>query len=368
VGGSLAGLFTANALSTAGWRVDVFERSAHRLQGRGGGLVIQQDVVDAMQFAGIDTGELGIRSDDRIVLDAGGQVVYRAYLPQTQTSWSVLYARLHDALPAGVIHPGERLSSFTELRAEVTCQFESGRVETADLLIGADGALSSVREVLLPGVAPRYAGYVAWRGLTPELALPAAAAQQLGNAFVFQEGAAHQLLAYRVPGADHSMSPGERRWNWVWFRKVPAGEPLRRLLVDRDGNSHAQALAPGAVKPGDIEELRSDASAMLAPSLRDLVLNTAEPFIQAIVDLGAPRMVVGRTVLVGDAAFVPRPHTAGGAARAAANASSLAQALSAGTEDIDRRLAQWEAGQLRQGHALVANGVALGHRIMGPSP
>jgi len=368
VGGSLAGLFTANALRATGWRVDVFERSAHRLQGRGGGLVIQQDVVDAMHFAGIDAGELGIRSDDRIVLDARGQVVHRAYLPQTQTSWGVLYARLHDALPAGVTHAGERLTSFTDRHTGVTCQFESGRVETADLLIGADGALSSVRARLFPGVVPRYAGYVAWRGLTPELALPAAAAQQLGNAFVFQEGDAHQLLAYRVPGADHSMSPGERRWNWVWFRKVPAGEPLRRLLVDRDGNTQAQALAPGAVKPGDVDALRSDASAMLAPSLRDLILNTAEPFIQAIVDLATPRMVAGRTVLVGDAAFVPRPHTAGGAARAAANAMSLAQALRAGTEDITRRLAEWEAGQLRLGRSLVANGVALGQRIMGPSP
>ena len=107
---------------------------------------------------------------------------------------------------------------------------------------------------------------------------------------------------------------------------------------------------------------------MLAPSLRDLVLNTAEPFIQAIVDLATPRMVAGRTVLVGDAAFVPRPHTAGGAARAAANAMSLAQALRAGTEDIARCLAEWEAGQLRLGRSLVANGVALGQRIMGPSP
>ena len=365
VGGSLAGLFAANALRAAGWRVDVFERSAHRLQGRGGGLVIQPDVLDAMDHAAIPRAMLGVRSDDRIVLDARGEVIYRAYQPQIQTSWSMLYSRLHDALPANVIHPGEQLARFTQRDAEVACEFESGRTEAADLLVGADGARSAVRAVIAPGVAPRYAGYLAWRGLIPELAVPASAARQLDGAFVFQEGEQHQMLAYRVPGEDNSLAPEKRRWNWVWFRKVAAGGALKHLLVDRDGVAHDQAIPPGAVKQSDIDALQSDAKAMLAPSLQGLVLGTAEPFIQTIVDLATPRMVAGRAVLVGDAAFVPRPHTAGGAARAAANAMSLARTLRRGTVQVDQGLANWNAEQMRFGRSLVATGIAMGNRIMG---
>jgi len=327
--------------------------------------VIQQDVLEAMGYAGIPRAMLGVRSDDRIVLDARGEVIYRQHQPQTQTSWSVLYSRLHEALPAGVIHPGERLTRFTRGDAGVTCEFESGRAETADLLVGADGARSAVRAVIAPGVAPRYAGYVAWRGLVPEAAVPAPAARQLGGAFVFQEGTHHQWLAYRVPGEDNSLAPEKRRWNWVWFRKVDAGDELRRLLVDRNGVAHEQALPPGGVKQDDIDALRRDAKTMLAPSVQALVLATEQPFLQTIVDLATPRMVDGRAVLVGDAAFVPRPHTAGGAARAAANALSLAHALHGGTARIDESLRNWNAEQMRFGQSLVATGIAMGKRIMG---
>ena len=78
-------------------------------------------------------------------------------------------------------------------------------------------------------------------------------------------------------------------------------------------------------------------------------------------------MVFGRVILLGDAAFIARPHTAGGTAKAAGNALSLAVSLAAAHESrerIDRTLARWEADQLQRGIRMNDLGVSLGNRIM----
>lgn len=366
IGGSLAGLFAATCLRAAGWNVQVFERSPHALRGRGGGIVLQPDVTAAFDYAGVaydDT--LGIRSGDRIFLGHSGDVLQRLYMPQVQSSWNQLYAALRRALPDGVIHAGQQLDHFVQDGAAVTAHFTSGHVAQGELLIGADGPSSAVRARLLPALAPAYAGYVAWRGLVPEGAVGPAVHDLLEQVFAFQQGRGHQLLTYMVPGADESVAPGARRWNWVWYRRVASGAALARLLVDRDGRQRRHALHPGAVKPDDAARLQDDARTLLAPPLRALVAATEQPFLQTILDLHVPRMVFGRAVLIGDAAFIARPHTAGGAAKAAANAHALAQALALSPDDIDGALARWEPVQLRSGRQLVQWGVEAGRHIMG---
>jgi 2-polyprenyl-6-methoxyphenol hydroxylase-like FAD-dependent oxidoreductase len=96
-----------------------------------------------------------------------------------------------------------------------------------------------------------------------------------------------------------------------------------------------------------------------------LVEATREPFVQAILDPQVNQMVYGRAVLPGDAAFVPRPHTAGSTAKAAANVLALAKALRAADSGIDEALSHWQAGQLNQGIGMTEWGMNIGHRIMG---
>jgi 2-polyprenyl-6-methoxyphenol hydroxylase-like FAD-dependent oxidoreductase len=366
IGGSLGGLLAANTLRAIGWRVDVFERSPHALDSRGGGIVLQPDVLHAFHFAGIrPAGPLGVASGDRIYLDRAGAVVRRDRQPQTQTSWNMLHGTLRRALPDGCLHPGETLARFDQAGGQVRAEFASGRVETGDLLIGADGARSTVRSLLLPDVAPDYAGYVAWRGLVPEGELDAAHRALLDGVFAFQHDEREQmLLEYLVPGEDGATAPGHRRWNWVWYRKVPL-DGLPALLTDRSGRTHAFSLPPGALPDAQAARLRADAAGLLAPPFHALVQRTKEPFVQAILDLAVPRMVSGRVLLLGDAAFVPRPHTAGGAAKAAANALALAQALQRTDQPIDARLREWETLQLRAGRAMVDWGRRMGDGIMG---
>lgn len=366
IGGSLGGLFTATTLRAAGWAVDIFERSPHELDSRGGGVVLQSDVLAAFRFAGIQThGALGVQSGDRIYLGQDDQVIHRNFMPQTQTSWNMLYGTMKAHLPAHIVHPGEQFTRFEQTGDRITAHFASGRQETGDLLIGADGARSAVREQVSAGLSPSYVGYVAWRGLVPENELPASAAEVLKGTFAFQQGPDHLMLEYLVPGEDQSTQEGQRRWNWVWYLKVAHGEPLASLMTDRFGVRHAFSLPPGAVKDEDLARLKQASRDLLAPTFQTLVEATQEPFVQAILDLQVKQMVFGRAVLLGDAAFVPRPHTAGSTAKAAANAVELARALQPAGVDIDAALVEWQASQLRDGIAMTEWGMSMGDRIMG---
>lgn len=368
IGGSLGGLFTALTLRAIGWRVDVFERSPHALDSRGGGIVLQPEVLHAFHFAGLHRpAVLGVRSGDRIFLDRAGQVVQRDYQPQTQTSWNMLYNTMRAALPAGCIHAGETLLGFEQAGGQVRAWFAGGRVETGELLVGADGSRSTVRARLLPALAPRYAGYVAWRGLVPEALLDPASSALLEGVFAFQQDGEHMLLEYLVPGEDGEVAPGQRRWNWVWYRKVEQAR-LAALLTDRDGRPHPFSLPPGALRDASVAQLRASARQRLAPPFSALVGLTAKPFVQAISDLAVPRMVFGRVILLGDSAFVPRPHTAGSTAKAAANALALAQTLARADRPIDASLAEWEVLQLRDGRTMTEWGRRMGDRIMGLVP
>lgn len=71
--------------------------------------------------------------------------------------------------------------------------------------------------------------------------------------------------------------------------------------------------------------------------LADLVAATADPFVGTIYDLAVLQMAVGRVCLPGDAAFVARPHTAAGTAKAAADGVELAATLG-GCDDAERAL------------------------------
>jgi 2-polyprenyl-6-methoxyphenol hydroxylase-like FAD-dependent oxidoreductase len=84
----------------------------------------------------------------------------------------------------------------------------------------------------------------------------------------------------------------------------------------------------------------------------------AKPFLQPILELAVPRMVQGRVVLVGDAAFIPRLHTAASTAKAGANALALGRALQEFPDDIDEALKEWEAEQLALGRNLERRGRA----------
>ena len=241
----------------------------------------------------------------------------------------------------------------------LTARFDGRDEVKCDLLVGADGPGSTVRRQLLPDVRSRYAGYVAWRGVMLEHDAPDLAAEFLGRFTFFQARHTH-ILCYIIPGPNGSLSPGQRRLNWVWYLNAAVGDELDRVLTDKDGRRREFSVPQGFVSGVMVDWLHDKVRRILPPTFLQLVQATTEPFVQTIHDLAVPQMAFGRVCLSGDAAFVPRPHTAASTAKAAANALALADCLTVDRGYVVEALRRWEPDQLAYGEQLWIYGQRLG--------
>jgi 2-polyprenyl-6-methoxyphenol hydroxylase-like FAD-dependent oxidoreductase len=358
IGGSLGGLFAAHLLRSVGWHVDVFERSAEDLAGRGAGLGTHEALLQVLRRIGIDTdASLGVDTHSYIWIDARGDVACELALPRVMTAWSRLYRPLKDGLPPRHYHSAKSLSRLEQDDRGVTAVFADGTRETGDLLIAADGARSSVRAQLLPDVRPAYAGYVAWRGLSAEADVAAADRRLLfeRNAFCIPGG--ELAVSYPVPARDGDLRPGKRDYNIVWYRPTDA-TTLADLNTDAAGRRHEQ-IPPPLIRADVIAAVNADARALLAPAIAEIFARTEQPIFQPIYDLASPQLVFGRVALMGDAAFVARPHVGAGVTKAALDAACLADALNANA-DIGMALADYNRVRQRAGDWAVARSREFG--------
>jgi 2-polyprenyl-6-methoxyphenol hydroxylase-like FAD-dependent oxidoreductase len=360
IGGSMSGLFAANLLSQAGWRAEIYERAEAELSGRGAGIVTHGEMRDVLRAAGCDpTRDLGIDVAGRKTLDRAGQVVGRHDCPQTLTSWDRVFRMLRENFPAQRYHLGKELRHIEPSASGVVAHFADGAHVEADLIVGADGFRSTVRALMLPDIKPRYAGYVAWRGLVPESALSGATQADLFDALVFCLPPGEQCLTYPVAGPDNDLRVGHRRCNFVWYRPAPEASAFRRMLTDASGHLHALGIPPPLVREEIIMELRAAARTLLPPQLDEVVRLTPRPFLQPIYDVETTRMALGRVALLGDAAFLARPHVAAGVTKAAADALALARALQS-NGSIERALARFETERTGINRQVMQRGRDLG--------
>lgn len=330
VGGSIGGLFAAALLTRSGHRVTVYERSAHGLARRGAGLVAQQELFDLLRLVGReDAGRIGVVAHARITLDRQGRVVFRDPTPQTQLSWDHLYDVFRSLVPTERYRLGQTVRSAMSGEQRAVLEFADGRREAHDLVVGADGLNSVVRQAVVPGgPANSYAGYVTWRGLVPEAALPAPAAATLLERFAFFTGPGAHMLGYLVPGPAGEIDRGRRRYNWVWYRPVTP-DALSAVMASAGRAPTDLSLAPGQLPTSLRDDLVEAAQRDLPAQFAEAVQAEPRPFLQAIFDYVPPRLANGRTVLLGDAAVMVRPHTAMGAAKAAGDAIALDACLDA---------------------------------------
>jgi 2-polyprenyl-6-methoxyphenol hydroxylase-like FAD-dependent oxidoreductase len=167
-----------------------------------------------------------------------------------------------------------------------------------------------------------------------------------------------QMLGYPVAGPGNDLRSGQRRYNLVWYRPADQSH-LQRLLTDEAGTIHAVSIPPPLISRAVVAEMREAAEAVLAPQFRDLIRLASRPMLQAIYDIESPRMAFGRVALIGDAAFVARPHVGAGVAKAARDALALARALEC-AGDIVTALKRMEATQLPFGQRMIARARELG--------
>jgi 2-polyprenyl-6-methoxyphenol hydroxylase-like FAD-dependent oxidoreductase len=363
IGGSLAGLF-AGLLLRRRFAVDIYERAEAGLAGRGAGIATHALLWEALDAAGIAWRDgLGIEVETRRFFERDGRLSLEYPYRQTVTAWDRLYNMLRGTFPAAHYHSGKELAEVEERAGGVIARFADGSSAEGDLLIGADGLRSKVRAQFLPEVNPLYVGYAAWRALVPEEAIASSLhAQDLYNqvfehmAFCLPPG--EHMLGYPVAGPNNDLRPGRRRYNLVWYR--PAGDAaLTRLLTDDAGNHHPLGIPPPLISGAVIAEMREAAETVLAPQFRDLVRLVNRPMLQAIYDIESPRMAFGRVAIIGDAAFVARPHVGAGVAKAAQDALALMRALD-DVADIETALKRMEATQQPFGRRIIARARELG--------
>lgn len=360
IGGSMGGLFAANLLYRAGWDVHVYERGAEELEGRGAGIVTHPELLDSLAAAGVRVDDsIGVRVHERVALNRDGSIAARTRQPQILTAWARLYHVLRAAFPAERYHGGMQFASFEQDASGVTAVFANGRQVHAHVLIAADGFRSTVRALLLPQARPRYSGYVAWRGLVEESALSERIRKDVFPYFAFGLPPREQFVGYPVAGSNHATEPGQRRYNFVWYRPAAEHAQLQDLLTDASGKVWTDGIPPPLIRPAVLQQARQAAREVLAPQLAELVASTQGLFFQPIFDLESDALAFGRVCLLGDAAFVARPHCGMGVTKAAGDARELAAALEQ-AKDVAAGLKQYERRRLEFGRFIVGHARALG--------
>jgi 2-polyprenyl-6-methoxyphenol hydroxylase-like FAD-dependent oxidoreductase len=362
IGGSLSGLFTANLLHSIGWDVEVFERACGDLTGRGTVLGAQADLFAVMRRIGVQIDpSMWTRVRTHVCLDQAGKVICEVPVHEVTTAWDRVYRALRHAFPTERYHAGMTLARCEQEEHRVLAVFANGVCAQADLLIGADGMRSTVRRQLMPEIAPRYAGYVAWRGVVAERQIPPRWRSRTLHEMVFC--LPDDELAFSIPMAAPDKMGEIRRCAFVWFRPAEYGSTLRRWCTDATGGCHGDSIPPPLIRQEVITELKLAAHTLLAPQLSELVGCAHEPILSAIFDLETPRMTFGRIALVGDAAFVARPHVGTGVTKAALDAQALVDVLAGSDGNLAAALASYEGGRKRAGSHLVARGRRLGAHL-----
>jgi 2-polyprenyl-6-methoxyphenol hydroxylase-like FAD-dependent oxidoreductase len=360
IGGSVGGLFIANMLIRRGWDVDIFERVEGELASRGAGIARHHEMIAIMAAAGVDdNGELGIAVDGRTAFDKSGQIIARFDYQQHLTAWSQVYNQLQAAFPRERYHLGEELVGIDSSGAAVVARSANRAKIEADLIVGADGFRSTVRSLIAPETVPLYAGYVAWRGLMAETDLSDQFRSDTFSRFSFCFPLKSQFIGYPLLGPDDSTQPGRRRYSFLWYYPVEDGDALTDVLTDEDGRRFDYSIPPPLIRRSHIVRLQNMARELLPPRFAEVVMRATQYMVQPIYDVESKRIGFKNVALLGDAAFVARPHVGVGVLKAGQDALALADALSE-SASVAEGLARYEAIRLPCGREAVRLGRHLG--------
>ena len=254
---------------------------------------------------------------------------------------------------------------------------DDGGEYQADLVIGADGARSTVRASVAPDDPDaRYAGVLLWRALVDEQALPDGVARpRSGEPSREVYAGPYRLVTYLVPGAAGETGLGHRRLNLVWYDPEQGG--LLRGLGLLDGQTVHGSLVPEAL-PGPVRErLAAFAAANWPSPWREalaVALAGGTVFGTPIVHYKPRRLTRGRTALAGDAAHAASPMVGGGFREGLYDVAALAQVMAGptATAAIPGALGRYQ--ELRLGpaarHVTVseqATAAYLAHAVLRPA-
>lgn len=366
IGGSVGGLFAAHLLRKIGWDVIIFERAAGSLETRGAAIGFTEELIEVLRRTGVTLpSSIGTIVHSFIALDRTGVITHEVQRRRNAGVWSHVYRPLKDALPDECFRPGMVFERLEQDDRSVTAIFADGSRSEGDLLVGADGIYSTARKQLLPEVVPRYAGYVAWRGIVDESDIWPSDRDLFFKHITFCFPPGEMLVCIPMLPDDAGAGASTRRCCYVWYRPADAERILPDLCTDAEGRRHGVSIPPPLIRDEIIRSLKAHASEVLPPAVARLVANAKQPIFQAIVDLECPRLVFGRAVLLGDAAFVARPHVVAGVTKAALDAQCLANMLRDAHDGLDAALARYDREARDLGVKLVSYARQIGAHLEG---
>ena len=308
VGGGIGGLAAAVALRRIGWQATVLER-APEFGEVGAGLTLLANgmralgslgLAEAIRAAGTVDASGGTRtaSGRWISHVDGSEMARRLGTTAMGIHRATLHRILRDALPAESLIRATEVVGVNPATGTVSWR-RSGQTgsTTADLVVGADGINSAIREAVWPGAArPVYQGSTAWRAVTAD--------RWTGELVV--------AISWG-PGAEFGMVPlGDGRVYWYGAVNAPAGE--------RAADEWAAARAQFGGWHAPIPQLM--AATDPAAVLRNDIYYLAPPLGSYVSD---------RVALVGDAAHAMTPNLGQGANQALEDAVVLAACLAGDT-------------------------------------
>jgi 2-polyprenyl-6-methoxyphenol hydroxylase-like FAD-dependent oxidoreductase len=321
-GGGIAGLAASIALRRHGHEVVVLERAeqSEAAGAAGAGITLFANAMRALDTLGVgeDVRERGAAARQSAILTASGRTLARLAPELLDGATAVHRAELHATLrsAAGVVLDGHDVHTVEQGHDRVLVRTAAGVEHRGELLVGADGLRSAVRRCVAPSAHPRYAGYIAWRGVSPVRVEPGRLSESWGAGERFG-----------------LVDIGSRTY---WFatantREGERDDPARRKreLKERFGDWHAP--------------IRD----VLEATPANAVLRNDVYFLDPL-----ERWSRQRVVLIGDAAHATTPGVGQGAAQALEDAVALARELAPGLLDLHAGLARYEAA--RRARALLA--------------
>ncbi len=318
LGGGIGGLCAAIALRQVGLDVTVYEK-ASSLGDVGAGLVLWPNALRVLRQLG--AAEMATQAGSTIehgqIRTAAGKILARSEPGELQRLYGEPTMAIHRAdlhhillslLPADAVQLATTGVKFEQDATGVTLRFANGQTDRADLLIGADGIHSVVRQQLFPAVMLRYAGYTAWRGVveSPGTVAVGITSESWGR------------------GSRFGVVPIDSR-RVYWYATL--NEPAGRQYSPADQKRLLQQRFKGWAQPIEMLLEATPAKAMLHHDIYDIV--------------PLPRWSQGRVTLLGDAAHPTTPNMGQGACMAIESAYVLARCLSA-KPDLPAALVAYE--------------------------
>lgn len=331
VGGGIGGLAAALFLRRAGLDAVVYEQ-AQETREVGAGIVVAPNMVRLLAKLGLadSLGRFAVKleaawefrrwQDGRILsVQPMGEVCERLYASHCYVAHRAdLLALLQRALPQSVIRLDQRCVGIDrdECGTSVTFTDREGRKTgvSADVVVGADGIHSIVRQAVVPEVRARFSGLSAFRCLVPAGKAPEFALRPVQTLWL---GPGRHLVHYPISAG--------RAINLVAF--VPAGD-WRTESWTSDGR------VEDLLSEFESWDTRVGVLIRAATETRRWAIYDREPL---------ERWTNGRVTVLGDAAHAMLPFFAQGAAQAIEDAFVLAECLRlAAPEDVPDALQRYE--------------------------